>query len=142
MTPLDDQTLYARFLDGTLGGGDLGHREHVRLAFLCVRRHPDLAEAALAFRRALRRLVEALGATAKYNETLTWAYLVLVHQRASEGTYADSEAFLAAHPDLLDQKHGALARHYPLAAVTGCPEAKSLFLLPGDERLRHPPSHG
>jgi hypothetical protein len=50
-----------------------------------VRRHPELAEAALPFRAALRRLVAALGAEGKYNETLTWAYLILVHQRAVPG---------------------------------------------------------
>ena len=138
---LDDDALYARFLDAALTAEQLGHRNHVRLAFLCVRRHPDLAEAAVGFRSTLRRLVAALGAEAKYNETLTWAYLVLVHQRAARSDAPDSDAFLAAHPELLDQRHGALARYYELSAVTGCAETKSLFLLPGDERLRHPAPH-
>ena len=139
---LDDESLYARFLEASLTPDDLSHRAHVRLAFVCVRRHPDLAEAAVAFRAALRRLVAALGAGEKYNETLTWAYLVLVHQRMARGNFADSDAFLAAHPDLLDQRHGALSRFYELAAVTSCAEARSLFLLPGDERLRHGARHG
>ena len=136
-----DDLLYARFLDAALTGDEMSHRVHLRLAFVCVRRHPDLAEAAVEFRRALRRLVAALGAEAKYNETLTWAYLILVHQRAAGGAHADSDAFLAAHPELLDQREGALARFYALAQVTACAETKSLFLLPGDERLRQPAAH-
>jgi hypothetical protein len=135
MSSLDDEALYRRFLEATLTADELSHRVHVRLAFLCVRRHPDLAEAAAVFRAALRRLVAALGAQGKYNETLTWAYLVLVHARASGRAFTGSAAFIEAHPELLDQKAGALSRFYDLEKVTTCPEAKTAFLLPGDPRL-------
>lgn len=135
MSSLDDETLYRRFLEATLTSEEMSHPAHVRLAFLCVGRHADLAEAAFVFRAALRRLVAALCAEGKYNETLTWAYLVLVHARASGRAFANSGAFLEAHPELLDQKAGALSRFYDLAAVTACPEAKASFLLPGDPRL-------
>jgi hypothetical protein len=139
MSSPDDEALYRRFLEATLTADELSHRAHVRLGFLCVGRHADLAEAAFVFRAALRRLVTALGAAAKYNETLTWAYLVLIHARASGREFASSAAFLEAHPELLDQKAGALSRSYDLEAVTACPEAKASFLLPGDPRLATPP---
>jgi hypothetical protein len=125
---LDDAELVARFEAATLPPADYRHREHLRVGFAMLR-GAELAEAAQRFRRALQRYVAAIGAADKYHETLTWAYLVLVQQRMRDGD-ADSRAFLARHPDLLDHRGGALARYYDVAAITASPIARRVFVLP------------
>jgi hypothetical protein len=127
--PLGDGELVARFEARSLAPADYHHREHLRIAFVMLR-GADLGDAAVRFRRAMQGYAAAIGAAAKYHETLTWAYLVLVHQRMQEAAYAGSLEFLAHHPDLLDHRTGALARHYDVPAITASPLARRVFVLP------------
>jgi hypothetical protein len=90
----------------------------------------DFAEAGLRFKRALVQFAAAIGAAGKYHETLTWAYLTLIHERMHAGQYASSHELLAANPDLLDHRGGAIARYYDVAAITACPIARVVFVLP------------
>jgi hypothetical protein len=126
---LGDEELVARFEAGTLAPADYHHREHLRIAFAMLR-DADFGEAAVRFRSALRRYAAAIGATAKLHETLTWAYLALVHARMQDAADESSLAFLARHPDLLDHRAGALARHYDVPAITASPLARRSFVLP------------
>jgi hypothetical protein len=132
---LNDDAFQAAFHAGHVSKDVFGHREHVRLAFICLSRHPDLAEAALQFRQAFRRFVVAQGMAHVYNETLTWAYLVLVNQRMHEKPAKDSFDFLRQNPDLCDHRRGLISQYYDLAQVTRSPLAKELFVLP-DAKLR------
>lgn len=133
MTELDDDSLHAAFVAGTLTPAQFHHREHVRVGFVCLARAGDLATAAIEFRAALRRLAIAIGAPHLYHETLTWAYLIEIHTRmaAASPPYGSSLDFIAAHPDLLDHKRGAIARYYDVAAITASPLARRCFVLPG-----------
>ena len=126
---ITDAELVERFTEGSLPASAFGHREHVRLAFAVLARHPDFGVAAIAYRRMLRAFATANGAPDRYHETITWAYLAIVRGRM-EG-HAQSDAMLAANPDLLDHRHGALARHYDVAAITADPFARRMFVLPG-----------
>lgn len=126
---LDDATLLARFEHLEIAPSDFRHREHIRLAFALLR-GADFGEAAVRFRAALKRFAAAIGAPAKYHETLTWAYLALVARCMDEGEYTGSFALLAAHPDLLDHQSGLLARYYDVAAITASPLARRVFVLP------------
>ena len=134
-TELDDDALYTAFVSGVLPREQFHHREHVRLGFLCLARAGELATGALQFRAALRRFAEVNGVAKLVHETLTWAYLIVINERASAATYASSLDFLAANPDLLDHRAGAIARYYDVAAVTASPLARGCFVLPGDPRL-------
>jgi len=127
---LDDATLLAQFESLALPPAAFHHREHVRVAFAILRATGDFAIAAQRFRTALLRFAEAAGATGKYHETLTWAYLALVHERMAERDYATSLELIAAHPDLIDHRAGALARYYDVAAITASPLARRVFVLP------------
>jgi hypothetical protein len=129
-THLDDDALVERFEALAIAPADFGHPEHVRLAFALLRREPDFGAAALRFRAALRRFADAVGATAKYHETLTWAYLALVAERMAADPAERSLEWIARHPDLLDHRGGALARYYDVAAVTASPVARAVFVLP------------
>lgn len=126
---LSDCELVTQFEAGTLPPADYHHREHVRIAFAMLQ-HTELPEAAARFRRALRHYATTIGAAARYHETLTWAYLVLIAGHLADASYPDSLTFLAAHPSLLDHRNGALSRHYDVAAVTASPLARRVFILP------------
>ena len=127
---LDDDTLLLRFEALELQASDFRHVDHIRLAFAILAAEADFGRAAIRFRTALIRFAEAAGATGKYHETLTWAYLALVHERMAGDAYASSLELLAAHPDLADHKGGALARYYDLDAITASPLARRVFVLP------------
>ncbi len=127
---MTDAALLAAFESLALPPAEFHHREHLRVAFQILRETGDFAVAAQRFRTALVRFAEAAGASGKYHETLTWAYLALVHERMAAADYATSLDLLAAHPDLLDHKTGALARYYDVAAITASPLARRVFVLP------------
>jgi hypothetical protein len=127
---LDDPALVAAFEALAVRPEDFRHREHVRLGFALLARDGDLARAAGAFRAMLKRFADSVGATGKYHETITWAYLAIIAERMQARTYATSFELLADHPDLLDHRGGALARHYDLADLLASPVARVTFVLP------------
>jgi len=128
---MNDDDLLAAFSSLTLAPGDFHHREHLRVGFTLLRREQgDLAAAAATFRALLQRFAAAAGVSGKYHETLTWAYLALIAERMHGHDYATSEELLAANPDLLDHKAGAIARYYDVAAVLNSPLARAVFVLP------------
>jgi len=127
---LDDATLVDRFEALALAPADFRHREHVRLAFAMLA-GADFGDAAVRYRRALQRFAAAAGAPGKYHETLTWAYLALVHQRMHEHPSASSFELIERAPELLDHRAGALARCYDIDAITASPLARRVFVLPG-----------
>jgi hypothetical protein len=127
---LDDGELVARFEALAIAPAAFRHREHVRLACAMLR-GADFGDAAVRFRRALRRFTAAAGAPDKYHETLTWAYLAVVAQRmACDPTATTSHELVARHPDLVDHPGGAVARYYDVAAITASPLARAVFVLP------------
>src|SRR4026209_2803688 len=99
---LNDNALYVAFVTAQLPKQSFHHREHVRVAFLCLARAGDLAAGAAEFRAALRRFAEAHGVPYLFHETLTWAYLIVIHERMTRASFATSADFLDANPDLLD----------------------------------------
>jgi hypothetical protein len=128
---LADDELLGRFEAASIPNQDYRHREHVRTAFVYLSHYPDLAEAALHFRRALRRYAAAQGVPQLFHETLTWAYLALINQRMRQGGGGGSTEFLSRNPDLLSHRQGLLARYYDVGAITSSPLAREVFVLPG-----------
>ena len=127
---LDDAALVARFESLAIAPPDFRHREHVRLAYAMLR-GADFGDAGVRFRAALRRFAAAAGVPDRYHETLTWAYLAVTCRRMAEDpSAATSLDFIARHPDLLDHRGGAVARHYDVAAITASPLARAVFVLP------------
>ncbi|MFD4659040.1 hypothetical protein ACFWP2_25805 [Kitasatospora sp. NPDC058444] len=87
-----------------------GHRQHVRLTWLAVRRHGATAALDLIGEGILRTATKA-GAPQKFHVTMTraWVELVALHAH-DDATDTDFERFAARHPDLLDKD--LLSRHY------------------------------
>jgi len=125
---MTDDELFTQFADLSLPPAKFGHREHVRLAFVVLARHADFGDAAIGYRQMLRAFAMHNGAPTKYHETITWAYLAIVRSRMDG--HADSESMIAANPDLLDHRNGALARYYDVAALMADPVARAVFVLP------------
>jgi hypothetical protein len=124
----EETSLVTRFEACTLPSAELGHRQHVQIAWVYLRQ-ASFEEAALRFCTNLRRYAEAIGKGGLYHATITWAYLVLVNERIHAEPSGDFGAFAERNPDLFDHKTGALAARYD-KAVLDSPLARSIFLLP------------
>ena len=127
---LDDEDLLEGLESARLPAGAFGHAEHLRAAFLYLARHPDFGEAAVRFRTALRRFAAANGVPERYHETVTWAYLALINERAHGSAFASSADFVRSHPELLDAMGGLFSRYYDLRAITRSARAREVFVLP------------
>jgi hypothetical protein len=134
-----DDRFVAAFRDGSLPGEEFPHREHVRMAWLYLERHPT-AEALVHFSADLRRFAAAKGNPGLYHETITWAYLLLIAERRVQqagqsigpigGAVAETyPEFAARNPDLFTWKPSLLERYY-LAETLASPRARARFLLP------------
>ena len=112
--------------------GGFGHREHVHLAFLAVRRY-GTAEAAERIGRWLRHLTVYAGAPQKYNATVTWAWTEIVghhlarDQADSGAAPMDFDSFAARHPRLLDKR--LLRGHYS-SSVLASARARTTWVEP------------
>ena len=115
------------------------HRAHVQAGFTYLRRH-GYAGALAAMASALRRFAAHHGKHGLYHETITAAFLALIHQRMAEDLAAqgreialagaqalDWERFAAAHPDLFASD--LLARYYSRDTLRS-DLARHCFVLP------------
>jgi hypothetical protein len=123
--PLTDEELLRGFQAGALA--EFHHRDHVRVAWLYLRREP-LLRAVERFASDLRRFAAAKGATGLYHETLTFGFLFLVHERLGS-TEEDFDAFASRNPDLLSWKPSALDRYYRPETLAS-DRARHRFVLP------------
>lgn len=102
---LSDEEFLEQFEAGTLPA--FSHRDHVRMAWLMLRRHG--AGAADAIRDGIRHFAQVKGATGLYHETLTQFWIEAC--RAAGPQAGESfDAFVARAPHLLDKD--LWARHW------------------------------
>lgn len=136
-TTMTDTDFIRSFEDGTLPADAFHHRDHVRLAWLYLRRLPVL-DALTRFSEGLRRFASRNGHPSLYHETITWAYLFLIHQ-CMAGAEPDEtwEEFAARNPDLLTWKPSVLDAYYREETL-GSELARRVFVMPDrrDQVLR------
>ncbi|GIM98081.1 hypothetical protein [Paractinoplanes toevensis] len=118
-----------------------GHREHVHLTWLAVRRH-GIPQAIDLISDGIQRTARYAGAPQKYHATVSRAWIELIGHHASE-THEDNFAHFAdQNPALLDKR--LLNRFYHSATLAG-PHAKQGWVAPdrapfpwttGRQRLR------
>lgn len=124
---MTDHEFLARFEEGTLD--PFHHRDHVRVAFLYLRRYPAL-EAIQRFSTALRNFAAAKGKPGLYHETITWAYLFLIRERMLQRENGKCwDEFAARNPDLLNWEENILRKYYREETLAS-DLARSVFLLP------------
>lgn len=89
------------------------------------------------FSSALRRFAAAHGDPGRYHETITSAYMILIHDRLARTTAASWDAFAAENADLFIWKPSVLDAYYsPDVLWSDC--ARERFL-PPDRALLPPP---
>lgn len=121
--------LIRRFEDGTLPASDFHHRDHVRLAWLYLDGEPPLT-ALSRFTEGLKRFASRNGAEGLYHETITWAYLLLIHERkARAGAGETWDEFAARNPDLLSWKPSVLDGYYRKETLDS-DLARRVFVMP------------
>ena len=125
---MNDRELVAAVEGCALGGADFHHADHVRLAWIYLGERP-LLEGIERFTATLRRFAAHHGAAGKYHATITWAYLLLIHERMQHGNAGDWSSFAAANTDLLAWKPSILERYYTTPRLASN-LARRTFLLP------------
>lgn len=128
--------LLTRFESGAVPARELGHRQHLEVAWLYLARlTPEQTGEAL--REGLRRLAAANGVPELYHETLTRAWIQLVAWARAERPAASFDELLAVHPELLDR---ALPQRFYSPELLASPEAKAGWVEP--DRAPLPTLHG
>jgi hypothetical protein len=126
---LTDAELLDGFEQCTLPNSAFHHEDHIRVAFLYLSRFSVL-EALQRFQDGLKRFAAWHGKADLYNETVTWAYILLIRERmARAGLTQDWPSFKASNPDLFDRRPDVLSRYYRPETLSS-PLAKSTFLFP------------
>ena len=126
---MTEEELITQFESGSLPANEFHHADHVRMAFAYLRQYP-LLQALEKFSAALRRFAVSQRKPNLYNETITWAYLFLIHERISRTEERQSwEQFATENPDLLTWKDGVLKRYYAEETLQS-DLAKRVFVLP------------
>ncbi len=126
---MTDDKLLAGFENCTLPNEAFHHEEHVRVAFLYLRRYSAL-QPLERFSAALQRFAAAHGKTTLYNETVTWAYLLLIRERMARAGWTQSwPEFRAGNTDLFDRNRDILKKYYQTETLQS-QLAKGTFLFP------------
>lgn len=123
----DDAFLHA-FHDCSLAPAHFHHADHVRLAYILLDRNP-LLDALRLFTEGLKRFAIAKGATRLYNETITWAYMLLIHDRMQRQGKQSFDEFRAANDDLFAWKPSILDSLYERETLIS-DLARQVYLLP------------
>lgn len=123
---MSDEDFLGLLEDGSLPPGDFDHAAHVRAAWLCLRRDGFVGGMA-RFRASLRAFAARHGAPEKYHETVTVAFLALIHERLHEAPAGEGwQDFAARNPDLFARD--ILQRYYRPETLAS-PRAKAVFVM-------------
>lgn len=125
---MDEEQLVQAFEAGRVPDGSFGHAEHVRVAWWYLGRYP-LAEALGRFSGALRAFAAAQGQPGRYHETVTVAYLLLIHERLAGCAGESWAAFAGRNPDLLAWQPSVLDRYYRPETLAS-ERARQTFVMP------------
>ena len=119
-------TFQALFDEVTAGGRPFGHRQHVHLTWLAVRRY-GTEEAIAMVSDGIRRTARYAGAPQKYHATISRAWVEAVGYHLAEHPDADFSTFAEANPALLDKR--LLSRFYS-SALLASPQARTGWVEP------------
>lgn len=114
---MSDSRLFDELLSEVLSTAPrFGHRQHVHLTWLAVRRC-GMPEAIELISSGIQRTARYAGAPQKYHETVSrvWVEAVAFHVEETGGD--DFDAFVAHHPALLDKR--LLTRWYEPSTLAG-----------------------
>ena len=108
------------------GAERFGHRQHVHLTWLAVRRCGTAAAIGLVS-DGIQGLARYAGAPQKYNATVSRAWVELVGHHAGQSDAADFGAFTDQHPALLNKR---LLSHFYSSATLASAAARTSWVEP------------
>jgi hypothetical protein len=107
---LSDDELLRSFEDCQLDPAKFHHADHIRLAWLCARRHGP-AEAEPRLLNGIRKMAQHAGVPQKFHYTMTIAWARLVAASCCKSDSCDSfYEWIAIHPELLNRN--LMNEHY------------------------------
>ena len=113
--PPDSASSFDELMAEVMATADrFGHREHVHLTWLAVRRFGMPAAIGLVS-EGIQRTARYAGAPQKYHATVSRAWVELVSYHAAGGRDNDFATFASRHPALLGKR--VLTRHYRPATL-------------------------
>ena len=124
----EDRRFHEAFAAGAVHPRDFRHRDHLRLAYVCLS-DASCDAALIAFRRLLIGFLQRHRVDPnKYHETLTCAWLqaVALHMARTPGTASFAD-FITQHPALLDSN--LMFTHYSRARLVSA-DARKRFIAP------------
>lgn len=127
------QSLTGRSIDirsfeaGAIDPNDFDHAVHVYIAWCYLQEH-SLLDAIARFTTALRALTDRLGAAARYHETITWFFLVVIAERCAKTPSDDWPSFRQHNADLL--RDASILRRFYTADRLQSELARRQFVLP------------
>lgn len=107
---------------------EFSHEAHVRLAWIYLSQNP-LPEAMTLFRDTLKKFAAFHGKSAIYHESITFIYLLLIHDRMKAQGNESWPIFLSKNPDLIGHGPGILRKLYTREQLDSS-EWRATFRLP------------
>lgn len=125
---MNDREFADAFERCEIPGDAFHHRDHVRLAWVYLRQLP-LLDALTRFTTSLKRFAAHNAVPNLYHETITWAYLLLIHERMERNPAENFETFEFTNADLFAWKPSILDRYYDRETLDS-ELARRTFLMP------------
>jgi len=130
----EDEQFIERFEDCTFPAAEFHHSAHVRVVWLYLQRYPVL-ETLNRFSQSLKRFATANGKPNLYHETITWAFVFLIHERmARNGRDHNWSEFMARNADLFDWENNILKSYYREETLRS-DLARHIFIFPDNRTL-------
>ena len=104
------------------------HRDHVQVVWAYLRTMP-VVDALSRFSASLKRFATHHGKSMLYHQTITWAYVALIHERMEQRPDLGWDDFCRLNPDLLTWKPSILDRYYQPGTLD-TDLARRVFILP------------
>ena len=125
---MDTDTQFVQAFEScTLPPSKFRHAQHVKLAWLYLREEPAPL-ALMRFVAGLKRFAVANGVPDLYHETITWAYVCLIHERMERtGKDIGWDEFARLNADLFQRD---FLSHYYSPKTLSSALARKVFLFP------------
>ena len=124
---LSNEEFLIQFELATLPADQFNHAAHVRAGWLYLRQYP-IGEAIDRFCRSLRAFAAANGATGKYHETMSVAWMLLIAERLTAARDLEWPRFADRYPELFASP--SLLLHYYSSATLDSERARAGFVMP------------
>ncbi len=109
---MNDEEFIRQFEACALPAETFHHEQHVRVVWLYLQRYSVL-ETLIRFSENLKRFATAKGKPDLYHETITWAYVFLIHERMKRNGQEQSwREFVDENADLFDWRNSILKSYY------------------------------